>query len=395
MALSSLALVACTNDEVIEESRDAIVLSASTDAITRAGAVATNNNNFTEFKTWAFTTTDGTLYLQEKVKKNAQGTWSFEDTHFWPDEALDFYGVSPATTNATITGTSQKIDNYVVDGSTDLLYGVRTNQTRENLMTTDGKTQSVYMNFRHALAQLIFRGATTNDNLGVKIAGVKLAKAYTQGDFTFATSNTGNQAATDTQADTETDNSWGSWANQETLTDGIEANVEGKILLNSGNNSASYITKHEIDVEKKVCKLEGLFVLPQELQYWNPTTDTDAANIITNKAYFIISCKVWNITGDEEVDKSPVYLWGSANEYKDVAVPVVIPDDDATTDDTFTWKQGKKYVYTFNFSQGAGYIPPTGGEDSGEPVIVPISIGVSVDDFQEAFQHPATDMKAE
>ena len=43
------------------------------------------------------------------------------------------------------------------------------------------------------------------------------------------------------------------------------------------------------------------------------------------------------------------------------------------------WKQGKKYVYTFIFGAGAGYIPGTD-----DPTLVPISFKVTVDEFQTA-----------
>ena len=66
---------------------------------------------------------------------------------------------------------------------------------------------------------------------------------------------------------------------------------------------------------------------------------------------------------------------------------VAIPTSD------IKWEQGKKYVYTFIFGEGGGYIPPvdpeepdTDPEDPGKPVLVPITFQVTVDDFIDGFQ---------
>ena len=68
------------------------------------------------------------------------------------------------------------------------------------------------------------------------------------------------------------------------------------------------------------------------------------------------------------------------------------------------WKQGRRYVYTFVFGQGAGYIGPNGENapadpdapeaggntntadpnEPGDPVLVPVTFTVTVDMFQTA-----------
>ena len=148
-----------------------------------------------------------------------------------------------------------------------------------------------------------------------------------------------------------------------------------------GNNkSKNLISFHNESPET----VKGLYVIPQELNYWDPTTDTTTTSITTNKAYFIISCKVWSINGSDIT-----YLWGTESSYADIAVPVVVPtvDGEGNIDKSskFEWKQGTKYAYTFNFSNGAGYVPPTegGSGNGGDPVLVPITISLTVDEFVE------------
>ena len=49
------------------------------------------------------------------------------------------------------------------------------------------------------------------------------------------------------------------------------------------------------------------------------------------------------------------------------------------------WKQGKRYVYTLIFGEGGGFNPenPDPENPDPEPVLVPITFDVTVDDFVE------------
>ncbi|MEE0974101.1 MAG: hypothetical protein UH853_00135 [Muribaculaceae bacterium] len=57
----------------------------------------------------------------------------------------------------------------------------------------------------------------------------------------------------------------------------------------------------------------------------------------------------------------------------------------------FEWEAGKKYVYTFNFTNGgnAGYEDTDNdGEPDNTPVLVDLNVSVTVDDFTEAENSP-------
>ena len=116
----------------------------------------------------------------------------------------------------------------------------------------------------------------------------------------------------------------------------------------------------------------SLFLMPQELKPWNIDEDKTNEN---GGSYFVINCKIYNKAGDDEV-----LLWPSEDKYAYVAIP--------TSD--ITWEQGKKYVYTFTFGNGGGYVPPVDPEDpdkepedGGDPVLVPVDFTVTVDDFED------------
>lgn len=64
---------------------------------------------------------------------------------------------------------------------------------------------------------------------------------------------------------------------------------------------------------------------------------------------------------------SDIYLWGSKDEAKELAIPV-----------DFKWEQGKKYIYTIKFTaKGHAGFDPGDGSD----VLIPIEFSVKVDDF--------------
>ena len=57
---------------------------------------------------------------------------------------------------------------------------------------------------------------------------------------------------------------------------------------------------------------------------------------------------------------------------------------------TINWEQGKKYIYTFIFGEGGGYIPDPDPDPNPDPVLIPVTFEVTVDDFVEV---PATDVE--
>ncbi|MGM9830248.1 MAG: hypothetical protein ACI30C_09495, partial [Muribaculaceae bacterium] len=89
----------------------------------------------------------------------------------------------------------------------------------------------------------------------------------------------------------------------------------------------------------------------------------------SNKAYFQITAKIWNVAAT--TDATP----GTVNKTTDL----VLYDGDIAVKmpDNTVWEQGKRYVYTFKFTTKGD-----GGTDSdGNPVLTPITLDVTVDDF--------------
>lgn len=343
-SLAALAIAGCSNNETVDINRgDAIAFRTVAENMTRSTVESTNT--LSAFKVWGFTD-DKTLMSGVEVTKK-DGNWTYANTQFWPESMVDFYSVAPAGTAVNITAESQKIENFTVAkevaNQVDLLYAVNKGCTKE----ANGEN-GVAVNFRHALSQIVFKAKNTNENLKVTVKGVEVANVVNGGTFTYP----GN---TTTPNVTEEDES-------------IAAGTQGTwVLGNTKETYAAGITEATLTKSDNATDLTNasgaLLLMPQTITGWD--VDTDPSNNAGN-SYFLVDCKIVNVVGDDEVT-----LWPAEGESAKVAIPV----------SAITWEQGKKYIYTFIFGEGGGYVPPTEDDDEPEPVLVPISFTVTVDDF--------------
>ena len=108
---------------------------------------------------------------------------------------------------------------------------------------------------------------------------------------------------------------------------------------------------------------DNAMLIPQQLVAWTPDTDKTNAN---KGAY--LSVKV-NIATK---DGAQIFPTGQNDGWAAVAI------------DT-NWEAGKKYVYTLDFSNGAGVVDPEEPENPGEPILgQPIQFKVKVADWVPA-----------
>ena len=343
-SLAALAIAGCSNNETVDINRgDAIAFRTVAENMTRSTVESTNT--LSAFKVWGFTEGKTLMSGVEVTKKD--GKWTYANTQFWPETSVDFYSVAPVGTAVNITAKSQKIENFTVAekvaDQVDLLYAVNKGCTKK----AHGES-GVEVNFRHALSQIVFKAKNTNANLKVTVKGVEVVNVVNGGTFTYP----GN---TTTPNVTEEDES-------------IAAETQGTWAL--GNTKATYaadITEATLKKDDNTADLmkEGgaLLLMPQAITGWD--VDTDPSNSAGN-SYFLVDCKIVNVADGQEVT-----LWPETGDSAPVAIPV----------SAITWEQGKKYIYTFIFGEGGGYVPPTEDDDEPEPVLVPISFTVTVDDF--------------
>ncbi len=367
VALSAVALVACNNEDVLEVNQGrGISFQVATEASTRAQATTTSNID--EFMVWGFTQEDPAKTLMEDLSVTKDGDdWTYTGTIFWPAAPVDFYSISPEPVNGkvsegtvSIESNAQKITGFTVntnqEDQVDLLYAVNIGEKK-----ADHEATPVSINFRHALSQIVFKAKNTNKNLKVIVKGVKIANIKKAGDFTYPTSSTTPQnIAEDGTIVATTQGTWGNVNTAETFSAGMNA---GGVTLDGKVETAVDLTAATgSDASKSYTG--ALFMIPQPLAAWDPST-TGALSSSNTGVYFLLDCQIFSGTNRD------VQIWpaGTASTSAEIAVPA----------NSLTWEQGKKYVYTFIFGDGAGYIP--GPDPDPDPTLIGIDFDVTVDEF--------------
>ena len=343
-SLAALAIAGCSNNETVDINRgDAIAFRTVAENMTRSTVESTNT--LSAFKVWGFT--EGKTLMSGVTVSKDGNKWTYANTQFWPETSVDFYSVAPVGTTVDITAESQQIKDFTVAekvaDQVDLLYAVNTGCTKE-----DNGESGVAVNFRHALSQIVFKAKNTNANLKVTVKGVEVVKVVNGGTFTYPGNTTAPQITGENQDfGAGTQGTWELGNTKETYAAGIT-----EATLTKSDNATDLTNASG-----------ALLLMPQTITGWD--VENDASNSAGN-SYFLVDCKIVNVAGEDEVT-----LWPETGESAPVAIPV----------SAITWEQGKKYIYTFIFGEGGGYVPPTEDDDEPEPVLVPISFTVTVDDF--------------
>ena len=187
-----MAMASCSQDETIgiNHDGDEITFNVVTNNATRAADVFCNQNLPGGFYVSAIS--DGKTYIDGDHVTGSNGSWTNESgTRYWPETPVDFYAYVNAGTSYkwSVDGAGKataKFENFTVNNTVgsqvDLLYAVKTNQSKTN--------GTVNLNFRHALSQIVFQAKNTNANLYVEIAGVSVANVGGTNTFTFPSANT-------------------------------------------------------------------------------------------------------------------------------------------------------------------------------------------------------------
>lgn len=402
MALGAFALTSCSQDEVLDVQKDAVQFSVVADKASR-GAVTTTAtiDNFTvtafNVETTGGDKVNGTTFMNLNKVELKDGKWVPGITKFWPTEgAINFYSYSPSNLeNVSIAAGAQTIKHTVSTACADqidVLYALN-----NGLGKADGE---VKVNFRHALAQIVFQAENSKSDLEVVIDGVRIVNVKNSGTFSWPTASTNTPNYTETENggtgdagnDTQLDASWGTWLLQDTYVS-HPADITQQTL--TGETAAAVALTTAAD---------PLLVMPQT--FIPATVEDKFMKIEAGKTFFAISCKIYSI----ENGTTKTLLWPSTDGFAEVVIPATSPDKIDAKD---AWKQGRKYVYTFKFGEGAGYIgeggvtpgtpddpdapstdkpanDPSNPNQSGDPVLVPVTFTVSVDQFQTVQQD--TDM---
>lgn len=364
-----LMLGSCSQDDIVEANlgADEIRFAAVTNGSTRAADIYNPTNMPPSFQVSAMS--QGKVYISDdKIeRKGSEAPYTWENstgTRYWPEDAVDFYAHVNAGGAFFLNNGAPIFNSFSVasdvGNQVDLLYAVKKGETKE--------TTPVQLNFRHALSQIVFKARNESENIFVQIKGVKVKNVKNSGTYTFPTTTDPNLPTSGT-ADSK---NRGSWALTDTK---AEYNVPFSLTDVKGSKTNPTV------VNLTDAKGTALMLMPQTTNAWNPETNPDpdgstAGSEATTDTYLLVDCVIYNVSGEgSDLPGDNVCLWGDGSNgsytTKELAIPV-----------KFDWKEGHKYTYTLVFGNGnGGYDPDPEDPDNPEPVLVPISFEVTVDEF--------------
>lgn len=322
-AAAALTLASCSNDETVEVAQQkGISFRAVTGLNTRASEVTTTN--LSALKVTAFWDKNNNKYdgfdTEVDYVKDG-GVFNSAVSKFWPkdeNEVLSFTafsdnwtGTKTITDKNTISVGSVEI-NTDVDQQADMVYVTGTTGTK-----VANETAGVPLVLGHALSQIQISAKSDNTVYTYQVKGIRISNVDGVADF-------------DVVAD--------KWSNNDANDQVYNVTYDNAITLN-GN-------------AQTIMKAEGnnLMLLPQAgVDGTGTTTAWDVENDQTNTqkgTYISVLLKIKK--GTENVfpaEGDDTYGWA--------AVPA-----------SFTWVKGNKYVYTLDFTNGAGRVDPvTPGPD--------------------------------
>ena len=304
MAMTAMLIASCSSDDVVSTNTGRAI-----DFRTSVGTrgTETTTDNITKFWVTAIDEAGANYFSKQEYKKEKEGEF-FTSTplYYWPVGTLNFFAYSPSETDLGATVTIDKDTKNLADFSpaTEIA-----NQKDFVTATASGtraanETNGVELSFAHQLSQIEIKAKNTNTGYIYTVVGVRIGKPVSKGTFTFDTNKW-------TLTTTEKTN----YAVEYTTPPRI-LGTEAATMMGTANNNA--------------------MLLPQQLVAWASATDkTNNAN----GAYIALKIQI--------TTKDGARVYPAKGDYDWAAVAI----------DT-NWEAGKKYVYTLDFSNGAGKVDP-------------------------------------
>lgn len=341
LAAATVALASCSNEEMVELNKgNAIDFRAAMGVASRGDETTTGNIG--QFYVTAVDQDGEGLYFTEELFTNEKsGTTLFESAsdYYWPGvHTLNFYAYS------YYTGKNSEGKLNAIDKSKlGTIKMTRTEQTLEGFSpavnvaeqidfvsaTTSASkavTGGLPLTFKHNLVEAEVRAKTTNTNYTFEIKGIKFGNLVSKADFNFATFV---------------------WSPDKSKITDYKIEYATAITLDPKATEVQNLS----DIEN----VGRMMVLPQNLSKGETKTT------IKDGSYIAVLLKI--TTNQTKVRVYP-YVDNTA-DYEWAYVPVDL-----------VWTAGNRYIYTLDFSHGAGY------DDNGDPILGgPINFDTKVTDW--------------
>ncbi len=328
VAAATLLLASCSSEDPISVNNGRAI---DFRPAMSSRATETTNANLSELNATAFLG-DGAYFSNVTFSKNGSFYTSAND-YYWPgdDSQLTFYAYSPITLDGvTLSNTTKTVADYSpadnISRQLDIVTAKATGKKSEN------ESAGVPLTFNHALSQIQINGKTENEVYSFKVSGVRIGNPVSTGTFDF-------------------DNGWTIGTSKAVY----ESTYDNAITL--GSTATTLMGENG-----------NAMLIPQQLVAWNPADGADETNL---GAYLSVRLQI-NIKNDDGTDGVQIYPFPSNADCIWAAIPI----------DT-NWEPGKKYVYTLDFTHGAGYVDPK-DPIPGTPILGgPIKFTVDVTDWVE------------
>lgn len=334
------AMAACSSQEELDINNGSeIELRAAVGHGTRA--TETTIQNFSEFKVYAEGTSSENNFNEVYKRQEGGSSWApAASQHYWPKDnsTLKFYAYAPSPL-AFSTKEGKFCSDFTIGTDiaeqADFIVAYNSGNKAQN------GAKGVQLTFKHMLSQIEIKAKSSSAVYQYTVAGWRIGSVKNKGTFSF-------------QEQTAAPGAWQLNENDfSDYTDTDESNsqvlaAEAVTLMTESGGTA--------------------MLLPQQLTAWD--TENDKSN--TNKGSFLgvyINIKI--IDGENKVQYYPAAAAEGETQaqYGWACIPV----------DT-NWKPGYKYIYTLDFSNGAGKYPPENPDVPGEDILTdPIRFTVDVE----------------
>lgn len=339
MAMTAMLIASCSSDDVVSTNTGRAI-DFRTSVGTRGAETTTANIS----KFWVTAIDEaGANYFSKQEFTQESEFFTSSPLYYWPAGKLNFVAYSPSETDLggtlTISNTTKELKDFSpaaeIADQKDFVTATASGTKAVN------ETSGVALTFAHQLSQIEIKAKNANTGYDYKVVGVRIGKPVSKGTFTFG-ANTWSLTTTE-----KTNYAVEYTAAPRTL------DADAATMMGTANDNA--------------------MLLPQQLVAWASATDkTNNAN----GAYIALKIQI--------TTKDGARVYPAKGDYDWAAVAI----------DT-NWEAGKKYVYTLDFSSGAGKVDPEKPDPTdptdpfkpGEDILgKPIKFTVTVTDWVPAVQ---------
>lgn len=339
---ATLALASCSND-VMEENKGAEIhfrtaFGMPAPSSRAAEMTADKLGNLVVTATDKF----GDTYFANVTFTKDGNTYTSTQKYYWPGDG------SNLTFTATPAGQPDFATGFTPDS--DPAHQIDVVYTKGASGNGKDNSNGVTLPFKHALAQVEIRAINSNtSSYTIEVVNSKIGNIHGNGKFDMETAIWSNYSTI------------GNYSNAD---DAIGAGIKRLAAMPEGPDAKA---------PSMMFAGGNAMVLPQTLTTaWNKaqitTGNTDAAAYLGLKVRIKTAAGAWVYPAKKD---DQTYDETSVQEFAWVAVPVAID-----------WKAGKKYIYTLEFGEGAGYTDPT--KPDVKPVLDgEIKVKATVEDWVE------------